>query len=108
MDAQQNKNLYTKAKEKVRHVKIFYLHLVGYIIAVGLMLFNIYILDDNNPYADFFLWFNSIMILTWTVFIVLHGRWALSGKTFFSKSWEDKKAKEFLDKQNKEETTIWE
>ncbi len=109
MRTKKNNNApYLKAKERVRHVKIFYLHLVGYIIAVGLMLYNIYILDYSNPHADFFLWFNSVMILAWTVFIVLHRRWALSGKTFFSKSWENKKAKEFLEKQNKEETTIWE
>lgn len=101
------KERYTKAKEKVRHIKIFYYHLVGYFVVVALLLYNIYILDENNSYSDFFLWFNSIMILAWTVFIILHGMWALKGKTFFSKKWEDKKAKEFLNQEEKE-TTLWE
>jgi hypothetical protein len=110
MDLNKDKSSYSKAKEKLKHVKIFYMHLIGYIIAVGLMLYNIYILDGSNPHADFFLWFNSIIILAWTVFIILHGRWALKGKVFFSKSWEDKKAKEFIEKanKNKNETTLWE
>lgn len=99
---------YLKAKERVKRVKWFYLHVVGYVISVGLMLYNIYILDTNNPHTDFFLWFNSILILAWTVFIVLHGRWALKNKTFFSKKWESKKAEEFLEKENKSKTTMWE
>lgn len=101
-------HVYFKAKERVKHVKIFYMHLVGYFIAVGLMLYNIYILEEHNPYANFFLWFNSIMILAWTVFIILHGRWALKGKTFFSKRWENKKTQEFLEKNKGDETTFWE
>ncbi|WP_187388190.1 2TM domain-containing protein [Seonamhaeicola marinus] len=99
---------YLKAKEKVRRVKWFYFHLVGYIIVVVLLLYNIYILGENNPYANFFLWFNSLMILFWTIFIILHGRWALRNKTFFSKKWESKKAEEFLEKENNTETTMWE
>ena len=44
----EKNDAFFKAKEKVRHVKIFYMHVVGYIIIVALLLFNIYILDENN------------------------------------------------------------
>ncbi|APY11700.1 hypothetical protein BWZ22_10830 [Seonamhaeicola sp. S2-3] len=109
MSSQKNKkDQYLKAKERVRNIKIFYYHLVGYIILVALLLYNIYILDVNNPYADFFTWFNSIIIGAWTIFIILHGRYALKGKTIFKKDWEDKKMKEFLENETDEETTIWE
>ncbi|WP_248722338.1 2TM domain-containing protein [Seonamhaeicola sp. ML3] len=110
MASKEDINKYSKAKERVKHVKMFYLHLVGYFIVVVLLLYNVYILGENNPYKDFFLWFNSIIIIAWTVFIILHGRWVFKGKTFFSKSWEDKKAREFLEKQKDKDdnTKIWE
>ncbi|MEC3908298.1 2TM domain-containing protein [Tamlana sp. 2201CG12-4] len=92
---------YIRAKEKVRHIKVFYVHLVGYIIVVLLLLYNLYIIDENNEYADFFTWFNSIIILAWTVFIFLHGRFALKGKQFFKKTWEERKLKAYMDKQEK-------
>lgn len=85
-----------RAKEKVRHIKIFYMHLVGYIILVLLLSYNLYILDENNQYADFFIWFNSIMIIAWTIFIILHGRFALKGKQFFKESWEEKQIKKYM------------
>lgn len=106
----ESKQVYFKAKEKVNHVKIFYVHLVGYLIAVGLMGYNIYYIHIyTSKYTNFFTWFNSIFIVAWTVFIVLHWRWAIKGKTFFSKGWEAKKAKKYIEKQStKEETTMWE
>lgn len=102
------KDQYIKAKERVRNIKIFYYHFVGYLILVALLLYNIYILDKNNPHANFFTWFNSIIIVAWTIFIILHGRYALKGKTIFKKDWGDKKIKEFLENEAEEETTIWE
>lgn len=104
---QDNKERYFKAKKKLHNIKMFYIHLAGYIVVVALLLFNIYILEESNPYTEFFMWFNSIMIVAWTIFIILHGRWALKGKTFFNKNWEEKKLKEFLDNENKNKTT-WE
>jgi len=94
---------FARAKEKVRHIKIFYIHLVGYIILVLLLSYNLFIIDENNKYADFFTWFNSIIMIAWTIFIILHGRFALKGKQFFKKSWEDRKLKEYMEK----EETKW-
>lgn len=103
---QEQKDSYIRAKEKVRHLKIFYVHLTGYIILVLLLGYNLYILDENNKYANFFMWFNSIMIIAWTIFIILHAWNVFKGRLFFKKSWEDKKLKEYMDIENN--TNLWE
>lgn len=109
MQTNQHQNeQYIKAKNKVRQIKLFYIHFAGYIILVLLLLYNLYILDENNEYADFFTWFNSIIILAWTIFIIMHWWPIFKGKIWFKRSWEDKKIDEFLEKDDKEETTIWE
>ncbi|MFI1772325.1 2TM domain-containing protein [Thalassobellus citreus] len=90
---------YIKAKEKVKSIQIFYIHLVGYIIIVMLLLFNIYI--AAGPYRNFFVWFDIWVIVAWTVFIILHGRNVFKGKRIFNKSWEERKIKEHIEKQQK-------
>lgn len=95
---------YIKAKKKVRSIKVFYIHLAGYFILVALLLYNIYILEGE--YKDFFLWFNLTFLVSWTIFIVIHGWCVFRGRIFFKKSWEDKKIKEFLEKE--EEVEMWE
>ncbi|WP_406683052.1 2TM domain-containing protein [Seonamhaeicola sp. MEBiC1930] len=108
MDQDKNRD-YFKAKEKVRHIKMFYYHLALFIVVLILLSINFLYLDENNPYSEFFILFNSIIIVVWTILVILHGRWALKGKKLFKKSWEDKKIKEYLDKQEEEkETTLWE
>jgi len=99
---------YINAKNKVRNIKVFYIHLLGYIILVALLLYNIYILDENNKYADFFTWFNSITMVAWTIFIAIHAWNVFKGKLFFKKSWEDRKMSEYIEKEDTEETKIWE
>ncbi|TXG39157.1 2TM domain-containing protein [Seonamhaeicola maritimus] len=106
MEQDKNKG-YFKAKEKVRHIKMFYYHLVLFIVVLILLSINFLYLDENNPYSEFFILFNSIIIVVWTVVIILHGRWALKGKSIFKKGWEDQKMKEYLEKEE-EETTLWE
>lgn len=92
---------YINAKNKVKNVKVFYVHLIGYIILVMLLLYNLYIIDEHNQYANFFTWFNLVIIAAWSVFIFLHGWNVFKGRLFFKKDWEDKKVQEFLDRENK-------
>ena len=60
-----------KAKDKVRKVKIFYIHLAGYIIAVALLLYNLYIVV--GPYKNNIISLNLSILVAWTVFIIIHG-----------------------------------
>lgn len=95
---------YIKAKKKVRNLKVFYIHLVGYLILVALLLYNIYILEGEHK--DFFLWFDLTVLVSWTIFIVFHAWSVYRGRIFFKKSWEERKIKEFIDKE--EEVEMWE
>ena len=95
---------YIQARKKVKNLKIFYIHLIGYIILVVLLCYNLWIIE--GPYKDFFTWFNTIMMISWTVFIGLHALHVFKGITFFSSSWEKKKLKEFMNEENK--TNKWE
>ena len=95
---------YIEAKNKVKKLRIFYIHLFGYIILVVLLCYNLWIVE--GPYKEFFTWFNTIIMIAWTVFIGLHALNVFKGKTFFSKKWEHKKVQEFINE--KTETTRWE
>jgi len=103
---------YINAKNKVRDIKVFYIHLLGYIIVVVLLLWNLYVLEKDNKYAEFFTLFNSIIMLAWTIFIAMHAWNVFKGKLFFNKSWEDRKMIEYIEKEElkeeEKETTIWE
>lgn len=89
---------YLKAKKKVYHIKIFYIHLVGYLILVALLLYNLYIME--GPHKDFFFWFDIIILVSWTAFIIIHGWHVYKGRIVFKKKWEDRKMREYLDKEN--------
>lgn len=102
----EQKESLLRAKQKVKNLKLFYIHLVGYLILVLMLLYNLYIIDENNTYADFFTWFNTIMILSWTVFIALHAWNVFKGRLFFKKNWEERKLKEYLDNENNR--NLWE
>ncbi|WP_417875879.1 2TM domain-containing protein [Winogradskyella sediminis] len=94
-----------KAINKVRKVKVFYLHLAGYIVGIGLLLYNLYIVA--GPYKNNIISLNLSIIVAWSVFIVIHGLKVFKGKRLFNKRWEDKKIEKFLDKKD-ESTTFWE
>lgn len=94
---------FLKAKKKVHNIKVFYIHLVGYLIVVALLLYNLYIMA--GPHKEFFFWFDIIILAAWSVFILVHGWHVFKGRIVFKKSWEERKMEEFI---NKEDTKRWE
>lgn len=101
----QNKQ-YIKAKKKFERLKIFYLHLVLYLIVVALLSYNFYIME--GPYVSIITGLNVTVLVLWTVFISLHAWRVFKGRLIFRKSWEDRKIDEFINEKDKEETTFWE
>lgn len=95
---------YLIAKEKVQKIKRFYLHLILYIIVVVLLICDFLILEENNKFADLFILFNSIVVILWAILISLHAWIVFKGRLFFKKSWEERKLKEYMGK----EETKWE
>ncbi|WP_299112837.1 2TM domain-containing protein [uncultured Winogradskyella sp.] len=100
------KQLLVNAQNKVRRIKIFYLHLVFYIIGIALILYNFYIIEDG-PYKNNIISLNLSIIVGWSVFIIIHGLNTFKEKAIFKRSWEERKIKEFT-KEEDSEKKLWE
>jgi hypothetical protein len=98
-----NKN-YIVAKEKVRQLQIFYMHLVGYIIVMALLGYNLYIMQGE--YKQFFFWLDITVMVLWTFFIIIHAWNIFKGRVFFKKSWEERKLKEYMENNEKQKIII--
>ena len=91
---------YYRAQKRVEEIKQFYQHLTVYllcnpiVIAVNLM---------TSPGFLYFWW----SLLGWGMAVVLHGLKVYNFGLFFSKEWEDRKLKEFMEKE-KPPTKKWE
>ena len=100
------KQLYLNAQQKVRRLRIFYLHLMLFIIGVSLILYNFFIME--GPYTQVITGLNISVLVFWTVVIIIHAWSVFKGRLMFKKSWEDKKVEEILRKEKEEETRRWE
>lgn len=95
-----------EAKKYIKRVKLFYIHLAGYLVLVGLLVYNLLIVQ--GIYKNNIISLNLSVLVLWTVAIVLHAWKVFKERKVFNKSWEDKKMKLYLDKKDTEETKMWE
>ncbi|WP_369994450.1 2TM domain-containing protein [Winogradskyella sp.] len=94
-----------QAKKKLRRLKLFYIHLAGYIVLVALLSYNLYIVE--GPYKDNIISLNLSIIVAWTVIIIIHGFKVFKDRTLFNKNWEDKKLRKFTQEEETEKK-MWE
>ncbi|HEX9151400.1 MAG TPA: 2TM domain-containing protein [Flavobacterium sp.] len=95
----QEEERYFKAKKKVEEIKGFYGNLVAYIVVnIGLVAINLLTSPEH-------LWFYWPM-LGWGIGVVFHGMKVFNYMPFIGKDWEEKKIKEFMDKE-KENRETW-
>ena len=89
---------YQRAQKQVNEIKSFYGNLVAYILANGFMLYI------NLRYSPEYLWF-FWPLLGWGLGLLFHGMKAFNYTPFLGKDWEERKLKEFMEKekQNKYE-----
>jgi hypothetical protein len=87
---------YQRAKKQVEEIRGFYGNLVAYIVV------NLFLLYINLKYSPEYLWFFWPM-LGWGFGLFFHAMKAFNYTPFLGKDWEQKKLKEFMekDKQNK-------
>ncbi|WP_246516260.1 2TM domain-containing protein [Aequorivita echinoideorum] len=101
MDYPKNK-AYLEARKKLEALKGFYNHLAVYIVvnlAIILVSANVF----NSKAVDLFHWTNYITAFFWGFGLVSHGLYVLfflNSKNNFLKRWEDRKIREFLEKDN--------
>jgi hypothetical protein len=78
----------------LRRLKLFYIHLFGYIVLVCLILYNLYMVQGE--YKNNIIALNIIILILWTLFITIHGWGVFKGRILFSTRWEEQKLKEYL------------
>ncbi|MGZ7044619.1 MAG: 2TM domain-containing protein [Methanobacterium sp.] len=84
---------YIRARKRVEEVKGFYNHLIIYIII------NIFLAALNLLTSPGFLWFPFVTFF-WGIGLVMHGLSVFMKRGLFSKDWEEKKIKEYMEEEN--------
>jgi hypothetical protein len=94
----QEEERYLKARKRVEEIKGFYGNLIAYVVVnIGLMVLNL--LTSPN-----YLWFFWPM-LGWGIGVFFHGLKVFNYMPFFRKDWEEKKIKEFMEKEERSKNT---
>jgi hypothetical protein len=89
---------YYNARKRVEEIKGFYGNLIAYIaVNTGLLVINLV----TSPQYLWFLW----PLLWWGIGVVFHGMKVFNYMPFFSKDWEEKKIKEFIEKEEQTKNT---
>ncbi|MGV3696566.1 2TM domain-containing protein [Flavobacterium sp.] len=83
---------YQRARKQVEEIKGFYVHFIVYLMVMG---FLIYI---NLRYTPGYLWFLWSMF-GWGIGVAFHAIKVFGFFHFFDKDWEERKIKEFLEKE---------
>ena len=88
----QEEERYFKARKRVEEIKGFYGNLIAYVVVnIGLMVLNLL----TSPGYLWFFW----PMLGWGIGVLFHGMKVFNYMPFFGKDWEEKKIKEFMDKE---------
>jgi len=82
---------YFKAKKRVEEIKGFYGNLISYIVI------NCFLIVINLVTSPHYLWF-FWPLLWWGIGVIFHGLKVFNYMPFFKKDWEQRKIKEFMDK----------
>lgn len=91
---------YFKARKRVEEIKGFYGNLLAYIVI------NFFLMVLNLTTSPNHLWFYW-PLLWWGFGVVFHGLRVFNYMPFFSKDWEERKVKEFMEKEEQSKKT-WE
>ena len=89
---------YYSAYKRVKRIKGFYIHLLVYILVNLFLIFNQRFKHTNNTNEMFFEWHTYSTALFWGIGLVAHGVSVFGRDIFFGQNWEEKKIKEFMEK----------
>lgn len=101
MDSKQQSDKYIKARKRVEDIKKFYKHLTFYIL-INLVFIVYRIFKDIDYGSTFVEAFTDIsnykIFFWWGVILILHGVSVFGKDLLFNKEWEERKVKEYMDK----------
>ena len=101
MNEIDKENKYLRAKQKVSAIKKFYTSLLTYLVFIALLAaLNYYTNELTYPW---FLW----AAFGWGIAIVIQAFKAFEWLPFMGRNWEDKKIKEYMDKDEKPSNERW-
>ena len=83
---------YERARRRVKEVKGFYNHLIVYIMV------NIFLVIINVVVSPGIWWFYWVTIF-WGIALIIQGLSLYVNRGVFSKDWEDRKIKEYMEKE---------
>ncbi len=104
MENLDKESRYFQAKEQVRELKKFYGSLMSYVLVIGgLAALNYYTNELRYPW---FLW----PAFGWGIGLLFQAAKAFNWNPIVSKDWEERKIKEFMDREDKSPSTMgrWE
>lgn len=84
-------NKYLRAKKKVENIKGFYVHVAVFVLSMPIIIITNFMFV---PGFHFF-WF---ALFGWGIGIAFHGFSVFGENLFFDKDWEERKVKEFMEK----------
>ncbi len=91
----QKEEAYLRAKKKLDKLKGFYWHLASYVV-VNIFLIVVIAIGNNGNIWHFGTFATAFF---WGIGLVFHFLSVFGPAFFFGKNWEDRKIKEFMDKE---------
>lgn len=102
---------YQRAKKRMEEIKGFYTHLVVYlIINVFIILAQIGVFNEGWYGLEFPGWAVFTTPFFWGIGLFFHGLYVFTNNFSFFKKWEERKIKEYMDKEDEgyKKTSRWE
>lgn len=97
----QEDERYNLAYKRVKKIKGFYIHALVYVLVNTFIIYkNYYGNIQSNP--NFWSWVNFNTALFWGIGLAAHGLSVFGKNIFFGQKWEERKIKEFMDKEKSE------
>jgi 2TM domain len=88
---------YELAYKRVKKIKGFYVHALVYVLVNAYLIISSYVHTQHSD-KDFVNWGTFSTALFWGIGLVAHGMSVFGRNLLFSADWEEKKIKEFMDK----------
>lgn len=94
------KERYERAKKRVKQITGFYSHLLVYVVInLIVVVINIQQLKEGESY---FQWGNFFTLIFWGIGLFAHGLSVFMPTMVLGKNWEERKIKEFMEKERKD------
>ena len=98
-----DKDKYERAQKKMKDIKGFYTHLTVYlIINTFLVLAQMGIFSGSLSHVGFPIWGFFTTPFFWGIGVFFHGLYVFQHKFSFFRNWEERKIKEYMEKDDEE------